>query len=789
MKWFKSIYSLLSSLSFALFLIAAAVLLVIAGTLLEARTDSHLLAAQWTYHHPIFSVLLGCFFINILCSALRRWPFKLHHIPFLMTHLGLLMILTGTIWKNHFGIQGHLYLLEGSGSSRLMLPHTLALHIEKRGIPNHLLYDQLPLTLGEPLKVQSQQFPELTIRVLRYTPHAKAYFESWMKGQYGWIAGLPPIPMQSWSKDQPLSIACQMHPYPQLNVRWDAAALLTDDIEQALQTAYENQTELIVTVKENPLVSQRFFLNEALQGTVPCLGGTLKTTCRLPCSLVDGLVNPHLELEWTCGQEREYVILPLAGTNALMPQLQSRLGPSKSRFDFDLKRPPLIVLINDSHQECHVAAFDPYGRLDIQTFSPHQWDSLIVYDQGFGGYAIPCHIPFPAYPSSRQDKMLAEQAQLAKQLEQVVDQHTTLAPPVQLFKETCDQAQLPFASLFVEFLALWSRQPHVLMHPSSSASPDLQTVLQKLAWDQIPSVKQGCQWINLLFGQLEDSLRTGSSIKNILKTHRWPLMTHLQTDEEDERHLLQQLAQQLLGLSSHLPPVPERTSLSSEQLFSAYLQAYGLDYHTLLPEQPAEKESFALLQAYHAGRSLDPSLLKSDAIHLETPLSYRHTAALPPKLEDQRPCLLIEVKKGSAKEMVSLTYDPLAAGLKWPVFGEYLLRLQPQWVELPYHVRLRQAKQLNYAESNQPYSYESDVWIQEMDQSPVEASLSMNHVYETWDGFRFYLAGMSSSREGIKQVQLVVNQDPVKYLLTYPGGSLVALGAILLFWLRPYRRK
>ncbi len=58
----------------------------------------------------------------------------------------------------------------------------------------------------------------------------------------------------------------------------------------------------------------------------------------------------------------------------------------------------------------------------------------------------------------------------------------------------------------------------------------------------------------------------------------------------------------------------------------------------------------------------------------------------------------------------------------------------------------------------------------------------MNEVHETSDGYRFYLSGMGPlDRYGVKNVQLVVNRDPAKYLLTYPGAILVSLGILLLY--------
>src|SRR5262245_7609377 len=114
-------------------------LFVIAGTFLESKTESHRFAARFTYSNPLFSVLLWLFFVNILFSALRRWPFKVHHIPFLITHFGLLMILAGMLVKKSYGVQGSLGIIEGSGSQEILLQDTSVLHIEKRNQEDQVL--------------------------------------------------------------------------------------------------------------------------------------------------------------------------------------------------------------------------------------------------------------------------------------------------------------------------------------------------------------------------------------------------------------------------------------------------------------------------------------------------------------------------------------------------------------------------------------------------------------------------------------------------------------------------
>ena len=130
--------------------------------------------------------------------------------------------------------------------------------------------------------------------------------------------------------------------------------------------------------------------------------------------------------------------------------------------------------------------------------------------------------------------------------------------------------------------------------------------------------------------------------------------------------------------------------------------------------------------------------------------------------------------------------------MKWPTGnGEYLLRFQSQHQPIPYRVRLRDARQINYPHSLQAKSYESDLWITDLQTgASVDSTISMNHVYQTWDGYRFYLANILPLEEIAPQrVQIIVNHDPAKYLLTYPGGVILSLGIVLLFWKIPRRKE
>lgn len=212
--WIR-IFKFLGSLPCAIGLIAATVMFVIAGTLLESWSESHLFAAALTYHNPVFQILLWLYFMNILFSALSRYPFEKKHIPFLMTHLGLLMLLMGVFVKNHFGVQGACALTEGGGNAHLFVPNSYSLYFENRqgGACIEIKQGRLgPLQTGR---------GDLELTLVEWLPHAQERLEGFIKGERGHIIGLPPFEM---NKREPALTTLDYHIYAKQVERQDEIA-------------------------------------------------------------------------------------------------------------------------------------------------------------------------------------------------------------------------------------------------------------------------------------------------------------------------------------------------------------------------------------------------------------------------------------------------------------------------------------------------------------------------------------------------------------------------------------
>ncbi len=159
-KWFK----FLGSLSFAIFLIATLTIVLIVSTLLESAHGTPF-AQRFFYQAGWFDVFLSFVFVNILCSALSRWPYKKYHTGFVVTHVGILLLLTGSLLSRLLGTEGQMAITEGGAESRIQTQdYALTLHG-----PDHR-------TKTVPLKPGSGK------QALATTPHVKI---SLLDVQYG----------------------------------------------------------------------------------------------------------------------------------------------------------------------------------------------------------------------------------------------------------------------------------------------------------------------------------------------------------------------------------------------------------------------------------------------------------------------------------------------------------------------------------------------------------------------------------------------------------------------------
>ena len=119
--WQRSqVFKFFASLKLAVVLLAVLIIGAIAGTIWESSFDAKV-ARAYVYGAPWFNAWLLFLAANLTVSALSRWPWKKHHVAFLVTHLGIITLLAGSLIGRIWGIEGTITLFKGEPPSNRLL--------------------------------------------------------------------------------------------------------------------------------------------------------------------------------------------------------------------------------------------------------------------------------------------------------------------------------------------------------------------------------------------------------------------------------------------------------------------------------------------------------------------------------------------------------------------------------------------------------------------------------------------------------------------------------------------
>lgn len=149
-------YEFLASLQFAVVLIALLAIVLGVGTFVESAygTEAVKFGVWNTWWFTLLNALLA---VSIFCAAAIRYPWKRHQTGFVITHIGLLVLLAGCLMSQRGGIDAQIPLIEGDrGRLAYEDSHSFVVEIaEGRG--GRESADQTPVTVG-PIPFRSGPF-------------------------------------------------------------------------------------------------------------------------------------------------------------------------------------------------------------------------------------------------------------------------------------------------------------------------------------------------------------------------------------------------------------------------------------------------------------------------------------------------------------------------------------------------------------------------------------------------------------------------------------------------------
>ncbi|MEI7974312.1 MAG: cytochrome c biogenesis protein ResB [Bdellovibrio sp.] len=118
-RWIRA----LASLKIAVFVILALGVLTAVGTFVEAKYDATA-ASKLVYRTSWMFFVMGLLALNLTAVMVDRWPWKKRHIPFLLAHLGILVLLAGSLVTYFWGVDGSMRVAIGESNRWVSVPET-----------------------------------------------------------------------------------------------------------------------------------------------------------------------------------------------------------------------------------------------------------------------------------------------------------------------------------------------------------------------------------------------------------------------------------------------------------------------------------------------------------------------------------------------------------------------------------------------------------------------------------------------------------------------------------------
>ncbi|ASD64028.1 cytochrome c biogenesis protein ResB [Bdellovibrio bacteriovorus] len=120
---FKRINKPLASLKLAVFIIVALAVITAVGTFVEARYDAYA-AKKLVYDTWYMYGIMGLLVINLTAVMADRWPWKKRHAAFVLAHIGIIILLAGSLLTWKWGLDGSMRVGIGEANNFVQTAET-----------------------------------------------------------------------------------------------------------------------------------------------------------------------------------------------------------------------------------------------------------------------------------------------------------------------------------------------------------------------------------------------------------------------------------------------------------------------------------------------------------------------------------------------------------------------------------------------------------------------------------------------------------------------------------------
>ncbi len=132
----------MASIKLAVIVILSLGIISAIGTIYESMYD-RVYAQKLVYHSVWMWMILGLLAVNITAVMIDRWPWKKHHISFILAHIGILLLLAGSVQTYVMGVDGSMVFEIGGNNRFVQLQEDeLAIYTSMDGKDYRIIHQQ-----------------------------------------------------------------------------------------------------------------------------------------------------------------------------------------------------------------------------------------------------------------------------------------------------------------------------------------------------------------------------------------------------------------------------------------------------------------------------------------------------------------------------------------------------------------------------------------------------------------------------------------------------------------------
>jgi len=263
----------LGSLKFAVFLLLSIAVIIGTATVVESVYDTPV-ALYYIYNSPWFILWLFALCINLAAAALSRWPWQRKHTGFVVTHLGIICMLIGSVIGMVWGFEGYVTLrTDGPAAESLHARDTVLRFataadggIDQTGLPVEVLQPTPESPLVEPLPPSdlelvitgySEQLQQAQVLVPSGDPSAQAGLDLVMNSaMMGQQLELPMLVDPEGVSTQPLFTLAKIELHPRFGPKEEIGQPEPVDFTQLTQADLFREMHVILARHpEEPIIT------------------------------------------------------------------------------------------------------------------------------------------------------------------------------------------------------------------------------------------------------------------------------------------------------------------------------------------------------------------------------------------------------------------------------------------------------------------------------------------------------------------------------------------------------